>query len=171
MHVHRYDVSSSNLSVPEFVVTSCCGHTDYQDPGGEGIIVSNKQSYFFEVKASNDVHVGLFTTRGDTSVMYEFVIGGWGNSKSVIRTATQGTNLAQHLSSPLNSNKYRRLWVSWGEGHLKVGTGFIVGKNAFLQYDHANPYAVNYVMFSGWNSDIQLHLPQGKWMMPSNAVI
>ena len=44
---------------------------------------------YFEVQASNDVHIGLSPIAGDADPMYEIVIGGWGNAQSVIRRCKQ----------------------------------------------------------------------------------
>ena len=39
----------------------------------------------FQVQAASDVHIALSPHLGDAVAMYEIVIGGWGNSLSVIR--------------------------------------------------------------------------------------
>ena len=44
---------------------------------------------YFEVKADNDVHIGLSPIAGDANPMYEIVIGGWGNTRSAIRRCKQ----------------------------------------------------------------------------------
>ncbi len=51
-------------------------------------------------RATNDAHIGLFwgPRRTDGGVVdvsmeyYEIVLGGWGNTQSVIRESAQGTN-------------------------------------------------------------------------------
>jgi hypothetical protein len=40
------------------------------------INVDNVNDFVLNIRAHNDIHVGLFT---DSSDMYEIVIGGWGN--------------------------------------------------------------------------------------------
>ncbi|XP_049825376.1 uncharacterized protein LOC126266174 [Aethina tumida] len=44
---------------------------------------------YFKVHASNDAHIGLFSVPHMKNPWYEIVIGGWANSKSVIRKNKQ----------------------------------------------------------------------------------
>lgn len=39
----------------------------------------------FRVRAPNDGHIALTTAAAEVDPMYEIFIGGWGNSKSIIR--------------------------------------------------------------------------------------
>ena len=43
----------------------------------------------FQAQAASDVHIALSPHLGDADAMYEIVIGGWGNSHSVIRRCKQ----------------------------------------------------------------------------------
>lgn len=39
----------------------------------------------FRVRSPNDAHIALTTAAAEVDPMYEIFIGGWGNSKSIIR--------------------------------------------------------------------------------------
>ena len=47
--------------------------------------LSQADGVVFKVKACNGAHVALSTSKDLSSNMYEIVLGGWSNSKSVIR--------------------------------------------------------------------------------------
>lgn len=53
----------------------------------DGIELSKKKSIVLSAKLSNDLHVGLLEQKDiyDKNKMYEIVIGGWANTRSVIR--------------------------------------------------------------------------------------
>ncbi|CAH1238889.1 EYS [Branchiostoma lanceolatum] len=77
----------------------------------------------FEVKAWNDAHIGLSAHNGDSNPMYEILIGGWGNTWSVIRRRKQGPNLVE-VRTPdiLSPTSYRGFWISVSSyGTISVG--------------------------------------------------
>ena len=75
-------------------------------------------SYVFFLKGSTGAHIGL---NEGSAPFFEIVIGGWSNSRSVIRTEKLGTDLVEHNEPLLDSNAFRQFWVSWINGVLKVG--------------------------------------------------
>ncbi|KAJ8320807.1 hypothetical protein KUTeg_002394 [Tegillarca granosa] len=110
----------------------------------------------FNVRACNDAHIGLFTTFPSMNQrqFYEIVIGGWGNTKSVIRKVKQGQPMAQKFAKFLSCTNAKPFWVSWNNGHIKVGTGKDVDRNTFMVWTDPNPYQVNFVaVTSGFGSD------------------
>ena len=106
----------------------------------------------FEVKASNDAHLGLSAQQNDLPDMYEIVIGGWANAKSGIRRTKGGTDLVT-VDTPdiLLGTEFRGFWVSWNDGTIKVGRA---GESfPFMEWTDPNPLAVNYIGYStGWGS-------------------
>ncbi|CAC5412470.1 unnamed protein product [Mytilus coruscus] len=58
-----------------------------------GIAIGNPvtDSIKFKVKAKNDAHVALMSSNTDQDPLYVILLGGWANSKSVIRDRKQGT--------------------------------------------------------------------------------
>ncbi|XP_035683940.1 uncharacterized protein LOC118420950 [Branchiostoma floridae] len=118
----------------------------------------------FEVQATNDVHVALSSQRHDLANMYEIVIGGWGNTQSVIRRSKQGRNHARASTSGINSNtQYRTFWITWSpDGTIAVGRG---GETQpFMQWTDPNPLPITFAGYStGWGST-------GLWRFCQNAV-
>ena len=51
---------------------------------------SVKNTFNFEVKAANNVHVALSRDSQDNSDMYEIVLGGWSNTLSWISLGKEG---------------------------------------------------------------------------------
>ena len=65
--------------------------------------VLGKKRFSFSVKACSDVHVALANIPGEGTFMtYEIVLGGWGNTKSVIRDAPQVLDHKQRESASQN---------------------------------------------------------------------
>ena len=96
---------------------------------------------FFEVKAAHDAHIWLSDGSGDKRKGYEIVIGGWNNSRSVVRRGQQGVTelaCAEHTpdSRPLSETESRRFWISLIESpssvKLVVGRGWDAWNNKFL---------------------------------------
>lgn len=122
-----------------------------------GINATTRTSLVFTVRACNDAHIGLFTAYPSMTQnrFYEIVIGGWANSKSVIRKEKQGYAWAQkHQRNLLSCTNAQPFWVSWNNGHIKVGTGQQVNSNTFMEWTDPNPYLVKFAAVSaGFGSD------------------
>ncbi|XP_067668071.1 uncharacterized protein [Haliotis asinina] len=121
-------------------------------------------SFKFRVQASNDVHVALLTYDGETGQnIYEIVIGGWGNTRSTIRTAMQGTNRVEAFHSPLSPTEFRQFWISWESGEISVGTGSNVSTGLFMTFTDSSPHDVNYpAVTTGYGST-------GSWQFESDG--
>ncbi len=112
----------------------------------------------FTAQAQNDVALAISPTAGMSDPMYEIVIGGWGNSQSVIRRKTLGTpvvTVAEGLTTPGGQN---RLWVSIDSNTktIRVGRGE-PGQGVFMSYTDADfVSAAQYVNFTSWNNPVSL---------------
>ena len=112
-----------------------------------------KQGAFqFWVKAANDVHITLRDDK-DYDDTIEIVIGGWSDSKSVLRFARQGYPHDSKRGSWLSDSEYRPFWISWNNnGKVSVGTGTNIGLNEFLSASSSQ--AINYVgVATAWGSE------------------
>ncbi|KAL8621219.1 hypothetical protein ACOMHN_018520 [Nucella lapillus] len=82
--------------------------------------------------------------------MYNIVIGGWKNRKSVIRNGRRGRVLARrnHRRGPLNCRKPRRFYISWARGYIRVGKKG--SRRPFLSYRVRNArFVVRNVFVAG----------------------
>ena len=119
----------------------------------------------FQVQAQAEAHVLLSSHPSEQSgaSVYETVLGGWGNTQSVIRKAKQGMP-SESASTPgvLSEEELRWFWVSWGGGRISAGVGSSVGQGELLAYADPSPSPVNYVAFAtGWGSMGQWRIPVG----------
>ncbi|XP_071086461.1 uncharacterized protein [Haliotis cracherodii] len=127
-------------------------------------LIPETKSFKFKVEASNDAHVALLTYDGETGQnMYEIVLGGFSNTRSVIRNSRQGTNRVETFHSPLSSTEFRDFWISWEGGVISVGTGTTVGAGQFMTWTDPAPYDVNYLaVTTGFGSS-------GSWQFDSDG--
>lgn len=87
--------------------------------------VVDRQFFTFSVTACAEAHVILTERQGRTDDhIYEFVIGGWENSRSVIRTNIRGggrTVMASKLTTDvLKCDQMVTFWISWLNGEIEV---------------------------------------------------
>ncbi len=126
---------------------------------------SGQKSIVFEAKAKNDIHIALARSRRDNSPLYEIVIGGWNNTKSVIR---KGRQTPPNGHATVNRgirkrNKWQSYWVKEYKGKIEVGYGKRVGNNRFLIWKDPNPLRqLNWVAFSSWDSTVSVRAVQVK---------
>ncbi|XP_034946621.1 uncharacterized protein [Chelonus insularis] len=76
----------------------------------------------FRVRAPNDVHVALTYGPQEGEPMYEVFIGGWSNSKSVIRKNRAKPEVVE-VETPgiLSNDELRGFWIRWQPGVITVG--------------------------------------------------
>ncbi|XP_066284945.1 uncharacterized protein [Branchiostoma lanceolatum] len=119
--------------------------------------------FTFEVQANNDAHVALSSQNRDQDAMYEIVLGGWGNTQSVIRRGKQGHNHAKASTPGINSpTEYRAFWITWSsDGTIAVGKGDET--EPFMQWTDPDPLPIAYAGYStGWGST-------GRWKFCPSA--
>ncbi|XP_077993134.1 macrophage mannose receptor 1-like [Glandiceps talaboti] len=100
----------------------------------------------FEVKASSDVHISLSANNYDTDPMYEIVIGGWGNTQSVIRRCIQCANeVVASTIDIVSPTEFRAFWITFVNGKISVGKD---GETAFMEWTDPDPLSINYVGYT-----------------------
>ena len=92
-------------------------------------------------KATNDAHIGLFwgPRRTDGGVVelpdefYEIVLGGWGNTQSVIRESSGGENNAITEGAICDGEEWVYVTVAQvGGDTIVVSLGEVAGENVFM---------------------------------------
>ncbi len=67
------------------------------------------------------------------------IIGGWGNSMSIISNVDTNQNVAEYLGAVCNCNIVKKFWLSWASGLIRVGFGHVVGESSMMEYVDPNP--------------------------------
>ena len=105
----------------------------------------------FSLRANNDAHIALGSSLGHADAHWEIVLGGWGNSASVIRDRNQGPNLVEHKGTVLNPNQPLEFWLEWDEKELRVGKGGSV--QPFLKLARSHGWDIKYMLVcTAWGS-------------------
>ena len=122
----------------------------------------NEIQISFMVQANHDAHVGIFGQDvTDEEVMYEIVIGGWTNTRSVIRRSAQGEEEVENLTHGLLSgNEYRSFWVKvTANGLVQLGSP---DDGVILEWNDPHPFVPFHVGFmTGWGASGNLKVCNG----------
>uniref|UniRef100_A0A182MW60 Farnesoic acid O-methyl transferase domain-containing protein n=1 Tax=Anopheles culicifacies TaxID=139723 RepID=A0A182MW60_9DIPT len=120
-------------------------------PAGNGVVN-------FKVRAPNDAHIALTTGPQESDPMLEVFIGGWKNTKSVIRKNRTKPDVAE-VETPdiLNAGEFRGFWIRWQDNVITVGNEGSAA--AFLSFENPEPFPINCVGFcTGWGAS-------GSWLI------
>jgi len=116
----------------------------------------------FKVRAPNDAHLILCGEPRDGVPCVEVFIGGWGNTKSVIRRDKTKPEKAEadtpHVLSP---GEFRGFWIRVFDGVVTVGKEGEAA--AFLSWNDPQPFYINYFgVCTGWGAS-------GSWIIDDAA--
>lgn len=139
----------------------------YQQVPSSNLSIINNDSISFSVKICNDAIVLLSDSSNYTKV-YEIVIGGGGNTKSVIRKARISSSVGSVAHTPVSCTQWRSFYIKWHNGIIEVGNVTAVVNSTgelsfapFLVYVDPLPTSVAYIFVSGWNA-------AGEWRFGKN---
>lgn len=83
---------------------------------------AGKAGVVFRIKAANDCHVALTSGPEESDPMLEVFIGGWKNSKSVIRKNRTKPDVAEsETPGILDGGEFRGFWIRWTDNVITVG--------------------------------------------------
>ncbi|VDI25424.1 Hypothetical predicted protein [Mytilus galloprovincialis] len=103
----------------------------------------------FKVKAKSDVHFALISGNTEYEQLYEIVIGGWTNTKSVIRTVKQGAHVSLKKGTFLDKGIFKVFWISWNDNTINVGRGLEAASGTiFLKW--TNPTGLRPIRNAGF---------------------
>lgn len=108
--------------------------------------------FTFKVRAAHDAHLALTAAPAEGDPMYEIFIGGWENSKSVIRKNRQKPDVVE-VQTPgiLNDGLFVGFWIRWYDNVITVGREGEAA--AFMSYDAEDLFPVKYVgICTGWGA-------------------
>lgn len=115
----------------------------------------------FKVRAANDAHLALTSGPMESEPMLEVFIGGWKNTKSVIRKNRAKPDVCE-VETPdiLNPGEFRGFWIKWMDNVVTVGMEGAAA--AFLSYENPDAYDINFVgVCTGWGAT-------GSWIIEQN---
>ena len=161
MFIHSIVHYSGGTATQAIQTPANNSYHELQPPAGTSISLMSRLT--FSVRSCNDAHVLLSTDatswRSGTN-MYQIVIGGWYNTKSVIRKDTNGANLVttHHSKGPMSCGDFRRFYVSWKDGVIEVGAVVAdpsqpgtTTDEPFMTYTGPSGFLVNHLFVGGWN--------------------
>ncbi|MBM3887310.1 hypothetical protein FJ364_05260, partial [Candidatus Dependentiae bacterium] len=121
----------------------------------------------FMAVAHNDIHIALRGPKG----IYEFVLGGWGNSRSVLRRGSQGPEIAAVQGPGVLPGALSEYWVmvDYATGYVGCGFGNQPGQKEIIAYKDESFFDVREFAFSSWNTPVQYRsapvnvVPKDSW--------
>lgn len=129
-------------------------------------IVDGKVMFTFQAKAANDIFIAFSpikqAVRNTSTDLYEVVLGGWDDTKSVIRVKSLDYSAAEVMTEDLlNTLDYQTYWIAFDNGLIKVGTGQDPTNANSMFFEWQDPYPnhdspIKYIGFSCWNSPMTL---------------
>ncbi|KZC11215.1 C3 and PZP-like alpha-2-macroglobulin domain-containing protein 8 [Dufourea novaeangliae] len=116
-------------------------------------------SILLDVKAKSNAHVALTNKKGESSPMYEIMLGGWENTASVIRhDRKQPDKVRVNTPNLLNENETKKFAITWLDGLITVRAGNLNGP-VLMEWRDPKPIGVSYVgVRTGWGAT-------GKWQL------
>ncbi|OWR54240.1 C3 and PZP alpha-2-macroglobulin domain-containing protein 8 [Danaus plexippus plexippus] len=116
----------------------------------------------FKIRSPNDAHIALTMGPQESDPMVEIFIGGWGNTKSVIRRNRTKPEKAE-IDTPniLNGGEFRGFWVRWDGGIISAGReGEAI---PFISWQDPEPFPIGFVgVCTGWGAS-------GTWKIEDGA--
>lgn len=157
------DVSGSEqLSGVESIETG----DDYNYHTILNLDLSSKSMIEFSVMAKNDAHVLLTMGAGG---VFEIVIGGWNNSRSMIRRSKQGAGVVEYSGVVISDSEFKTFVLDWNNaGVLKLYSKSGTEPLTLLMETPPQPEPVldikSMAVSTGWGST-------GKWKVQSHRAV
>jgi hypothetical protein len=119
---------------------------------------AGRDGVVFRVRCSNDAHLALTSNPEESDPMLEVFIGGWKNTKSVIRKNRTKPDVAEADTPDIVSGEeFRGFWIRWTDNVITVGKEGEAA--AFVSYENTEPFPINFVgVCTGWGAS-------GNWIV------
>jgi len=125
----------------------------------EYTFIPNTSGYFtFRIRAAHDCHIAFTGSAAECDPMYEIFIGGWNNSKSIIRKNRTKPDVAE-VETPgiLSDGEFRGFWVRWDNGFISAGKEG--DRDPFIMFSDNENVPINYIgICTGWGAT-------GTWLL------
>ena len=118
-----------------------------------------------KVKACHDVYIALINGESENDQLYEVVLGGWNNSKSVLRTHKQQQPAARtSVGSVLDCTRFKEFVIKWTYSTINIVLSTNPGNSCILRWwtqTKLNPIK-NVGVYTGFGST-------GEWIFDYKA--
>ncbi|KAK6165131.1 hypothetical protein SNE40_023583 [Patella caerulea] len=111
--------------------------------------IQNKESEMVWIKGCKDAVIGLFESTDVSSLVFELVIGGYGNKKTTLREKFVGVNMAESFDPDfmINPNQYTPFWIKWTSDTVYLRPGNMDSDGPVLQWTRHDTVSVRYMAF------------------------
>ncbi|XP_033733950.1 uncharacterized protein LOC117323058 [Pecten maximus] len=130
------ELETKQQSPPHFTYTKL---TDY------GYQPNSNSSIVFHVKACSDAHVAL--SSNDHRV-YEVIIGGWSNTKSIIRSNADEMAKTTHNGPILSCSEFKTFHLSWKCGVVALHQNTSNGWVKLMEWEDPSPKIITNIAFT-----------------------
>ena len=127
--------------------------------------ISGNTEFIFEAKATEDLTVCFAEERDNKSAMYEIVIGGWGNTRTVIRKFRQtpqfglaNVTVNENPDAMVKPGQWEKYWISVENGLVRIGKGNEIDRRVVLEWqDPDNPLEfISTIGLMCWNRPYEI---------------
>ncbi|KAK6169770.1 hypothetical protein SNE40_020759 [Patella caerulea] len=111
--------------------------------------IQNQESELVWVKGRMGGVIGLFESTNISSLVFEVVIGGYANSRSMLRVISRGGDKATTYDTQflLNPNQYTPFWIKWTSSTVYLRPGTMDNNGPVLEWTRGDTVSVRYMAF------------------------
>lgn len=117
------------------------------------------------MKACHDVYIALINGKSENDQLYEIVLGGWNNMKSVLRTYKQQPTAARtSVRSVLDCTRFKEFVIKWTYSTINIVLNTTHGNSDILTWwtqTKLNPIT-NVGVYTGFGAT-------GEWIFDNKA--
>ena len=114
--------------------------------------MSGETDLIFQLKSCSDAYLALCQIPGNAyTLSYEIALGINGASSNELRLGVDGEMKSSSSENLLDCNSQKDFWIRWDGGNIRFGKGDVVGEQEVLQWQHDDPYDINYVSLTSKN--------------------
>lgn len=113
-----------------------------------GIPLAQRKLIRFQIKAINNVYIGLISGHSKGSPGFWVFLGGLRGTKSCLfdELLFKSQCYSEYSGLVTSGEQYRSFWVTWNEGHVRVGTGETLGNGTIMDHVFPNVYTVRHAL-------------------------
>lgn len=128
-----------------------------------GELTEGKGAITLQAAGQNDLFFcfsqDVTDVRNSDEKLYEVVIGGFNNKKTVVRIKSLGRSAVESTDKQLTLHPLRpkTYWLSFDNGSVQVGSGQTVGENVILSWSDPYPWKkIAYLGIGTWDAPIKI---------------